>query len=72
MIRELDYWDLSCRDCGNQGTLGIWTDDWNRWGEELSGFDDIVRITGVQAGTLKCTKCRSGNVEMVRRIVSAE
>jgi hypothetical protein len=67
MSREWDYWDLQCGDCGNKGTLEVWTDDWNRWGHSLSGFDGVVRITGVQAETIKCEKCRNGNVAISRR-----
>jgi hypothetical protein len=68
MSREWNYWDLKCRDCGNEGSLGIWTDDWNRWDYEISGFDSRVFITGAMKETMRCKKCKQGNVDAVRRL----
>jgi hypothetical protein len=31
-------YSVSCCDCGNTGSVSIWTDDWYRWQSEWKGF----------------------------------
>lgn len=67
MSKEWTYFNLSCRDCGHEGTLEIWSDDWFQWGAEWAGFKGMARITGPQTDTIECLKCKSGNVEITKR-----
>jgi hypothetical protein len=62
MSTEWSHYHLKCAACGAEGSLSMWSDDWNRWGVELVGFTGKVRLTGWQKGELKCESCASAAV----------
>ena len=41
MSREWTRYDGECRDCGNKGEIGFWSDDWFRPGYKWKGFTRI-------------------------------
>jgi hypothetical protein len=64
MSRDWAYYSVQCKESGNVGKLGIWVDDWNRWGSMINGFDGPVRITGAKPEELACAKCHAKNPEI--------
>jgi hypothetical protein len=65
MSREWVRYDGVCKDCGNEGGIGLWSDDWLRWGCEWKGFTGSARPTGFQFDTIHCEKCKGQNVSFV-------
>lgn len=49
---------LRCRECGSEGKLSTWMDDWCRWGiGELTGFKGRVYVIDSEYRGLSCEKC---------------
>jgi hypothetical protein len=65
MSREWIRYDGVCKDCGSKGEIGLWSDDWLRWGCEWKGFTGSARPTGFEFQTIRCEKCNSLNVSFV-------
>jgi hypothetical protein len=67
MSREWTRYDGECRDCGNKGEIGFWSDDWFRPGYKWKGFSGLERPTGFEFDTIRCEKCDSRNVFFAER-----
>lgn len=67
MSREWDHYDLTCVACGNKGAIGIWSDDWNRWGAEWVGFTGKTYVTGPAADLISCEQCGAKSPAIARR-----
>jgi hypothetical protein len=54
MSKEWSYFDIECNACGNKGEASMWSDDWNRWDGNLTGFDGSLRISSRSKYALSC------------------
>jgi hypothetical protein len=65
MSTEHDYYRVVCRQCANEGTLHYKSDDWNRWGVEVTEGFRVVRPWIIpDHSTLMCERCNTENVEI--------
>jgi hypothetical protein len=65
--REWKYFDLYCHNCGNAGTLGIWTEqegEFVRWDGEWKGFFGVTDRENPHVDTLTCAVCRNEKIEV--------
>ena len=75
MKREWKYYDLRCRDCGNVGSLGIWTereDGFVRWDGEWTGYFGVTDREKPRAETIGCGICSRRHVEVTREGAGAD
>lgn len=47
--------------------MGMWSDDWNRWGSEWVGFTGKVYVTGPAADLISCEQCGAKSPSIARR-----
>ena len=69
--REWKYYDFRCRDCGNVGSLGIWTereDDFVRWDGEWTGVFGVTDRKKPIEETIGCGICSRRNVEVGKKL----
>jgi hypothetical protein len=59
-------YSISCCDCGNTGSVSIWTDDWYRWQSKWKGFRGRSIPTGPRLETMWCNRCKRHNIEVTR------
>jgi hypothetical protein len=61
------YYDIRCEWCGNVGSVGILTEDWNRWTSRWKGFVGISSPFGPLSETMRCTECGRRSLEVKKR-----
>lgn len=65
-----DRWTyvIICEACGNRGVVHMWSDDWCRWGANMSGFKGPVSVTGPRPSDLVCVSCLVPNPKVTYEV----
>jgi hypothetical protein len=69
MGRDWVYFDIRCKRCENEGSVGVQTgEDWNRWSSRWQRFVGQSSPLGPLDGTVRCTACTASDVVITKRV----